>query len=72
MKFVPDKLVDDLVRHCVINALSGNVMPPEIIDGKVVERTGYTAQQHEAIVDSAKKLMQRHGLSDWKSTTTDA
>lgn len=68
---IPQQMADDLVRTIIIAAASANVLPPKIIDGKIVEQVGYTAEQHKAIVERCKQMIVRHDLMNWKVGTFD-
>lgn len=68
---VPPQLIDDVIRCVAVIALSGTVMPPEVIEGKVVAAMGYTAEQHKACVERCQKTMNDHNLWEWNATTKE-
>ena len=70
-RVVPPQLIDDVIRCVAVIALSGNVIPPEIVDGKAVAVMGYTAAQHKACVERCQKTMNEHNLWEWNATTKE-
>lgn len=69
---LPAYAQDDLVRSIGIIALSGHPLPPEIVNGNIVHKTGYTAKQHEVIVKRCQEVMRKHGLYDYWATTDES
>ena len=65
------RMVDDLVRTVGIVALSGNSLPPKVVNGELVFEEGYTAGQHRLIVMRCRRMMKKHHLDKYRATTTE-